>query len=287
MNSCALARRAASSTSASSRVAAIGDVVAHRAVEQEDVLLHDREQAAVRASLKSRMSEPLTRIRPSVGSWKRATRSVTVVLPAPLGPRARRRAAGHRDVEVADNRPPSRYSNSTCSSESLDDAGPARIGPVGSCRPHAQHLEHRSIAASDRCSSRTRLTMLQTGLRQQERVPLERHDVADRGVATFQIAAEPEMTTLTRETSRPQTSTEQLAALREQLLAQHGVPAAHVVEQLALLATERAHDANARERLADAAVDLLDVFADGAIDRADAPREAKLMIIAPGSPASP
>ena len=50
MNSWALARRAASSTSASRRVvAAVGDVVAHRAVEQEDVLLDDRQQVAVGA----------------------------------------------------------------------------------------------------------------------------------------------------------------------------------------------------------------------------------------------
>ena len=58
--------------------------------------------------------------------------------------------------------------------------------------------------------------------------------------------------------------------MREQLLAQHGVPPAHVFEQLAHLAAERAHDANARERFADAAVDVLDVLAHRAVDRPDA-----------------
>ena len=48
MNSWALARRAASSTSASvASWRAVGDVVAHRAVEQEDVLLDDGQQVAI------------------------------------------------------------------------------------------------------------------------------------------------------------------------------------------------------------------------------------------------
>ena len=76
--------------------------------------------------------------------------------------------------------------------------------------------------------------------------------------------------------SRPHdVQSDQLAAVREQLLAQHRVAAAHVVEQLARLAAERAHDADAGERLADAAVDLLGVLADRAVDRPDAPRERR------------
>ncbi len=75
--------------------------------------------------------------------------------------------------------------------------------------------------------------------------------------------------------------------MREQLLAQHRVPAAHVVEQLAHLAAERAHDADAGERLADAAVDLLGVLAHRAVDRPDrAARTTKLISITPGMIAS-
>ena len=82
------------------------------------------------------------------------------------------------------------------------------------------------------------------------------------------------MTTLTLETSRPHDGPQhQLAPLGEELLTQHGVPAAHVVEQLAHLASEGAHDADAGERLADAAVDLLDVLAHRAVDRTNAARE--------------
>ena len=75
------------------------------------------------------------------------------------------------------------------------------------------------------------------------------------------------------EQQAPRRPEHQLAAVREQLLAQHRVAAAHVVEQLAHLAAERAHDADAGERLADAAVDLLGVLAQRPVDRPDAPRE--------------
>ena len=51
------------------------------------------------------------------------------------------------------------------------------------------------------------------------------------------------------------------------------MPAAHVVEQLADLAPERPHHADAGERLADPAVDLLGVLADRAVDRPDPPGE--------------
>ena len=78
------------------------------------------------------------------------------------------------------------------------------------------------------------------------------------------------MTTFTaRHEQAPRRPQHQLAAMREELFAQHRVPAAHVVEQLAHLAAERADHANAGERLADAAVDLLDVLAHRPIDRPD------------------
>ena len=89
-----------------------------------------------------------------------------------------------------------------------------------------------------------------------------------------QIAAEPDDHDVDAgDEQAPDGPQQQLAAMREQFLAQHGVPAAHVVEQFALLPPERPHDADARERFADAAVDLLDVLAHRAIDRPDAPRE--------------
>ena len=55
----------------------------------------------------------------------------------------------------------------------------------------------------------------------------------------------------------------------KQLLAQNGVAADHIVEQLADFPPKGPDDANSRERLAHAAVDLLHVFADRAVDRPD------------------
>ena len=50
------------------------------------------------------------------------------------------------------------------------------------------------------------------------------------------------------------------------------MPPAHVLDELALLAPEGAHDADARKRLADPAVDLLGVLAQRPVDRPDATR---------------
>ena len=89
-----------------------------------------------------------------------------------------------------------------------------------------------------------------------------------------QVAAVPDDDDVdARDQQAPRRPQHQLAPVREQLLAQHRVPAAHVVEQLPHLAPERADDADAGERLADAAVDLLDVLADRAVDRPDAARQ--------------
>ena len=71
--------------------------------------------------------------------------------------------------------------------------------------------------------------------------------------------------------------------MREQLLAQHRVTAEQVVEQLARLPRERADDADARERLAHAAVDALDVLADASGRSAGrGATNAKLISITPG-----
>jgi len=77
----------------------------------------------------------------------------------------------------------------------------------------------------------------------------------------------------TRLQQPPRRPQEQLAALREHLLAQHGVPPQHVVEQLLHLPPERADDPNPREGLAHPAVDLLHVGAQRPVDGPDAPRE--------------
>ena len=113
------------------------------------------------------MSVPLSRIRPRVGSWKRATRSVTVVLPAPLRPTsATTEPPGTVTLKSRTTGRPSRYSNSTSSNADLvhDLRRVARVRPVrlvGSASPSTSNT--RSIAASDRCSSENELTMFQTG----------------------------------------------------------------------------------------------------------------------------
>ena len=188
MNSCALARRAASSTSASRRVvAAVRDVVAHRSVEQEHVLLHDRQQSRDRSrSRKSRMSMPLRSIRPRVGSWNRATRSVTVVLPAPLRPTsATTDPPGTVTLKSRTTGRPSRYSNSTSSNRDLlDERGAvAASGPVRLVVGHPEHLEHPLHRRQRSLQLGERVHDVPHRPHQQHRVPLERHDVADRGAA--------------------------------------------------------------------------------------------------------
>src|SRR5712692_2305393 len=62
------------------------------------------------------MSVPLSARRPRVGSWKRATRSVTVVFPAPLRPTsATTDPPGTTTLKSRTTGWPSRYSNSTFS----------------------------------------------------------------------------------------------------------------------------------------------------------------------------
>ena len=61
--------------------------------------------------------------------------------------------------------------------------------------------------------------------------------------------------------------------MREQLLPQHRVSAAQVVEQLARLGAERPNDANARECLANSPIDLFGILTQRAIDRAHASRK--------------
>ena len=184
------------------------------------------------------------------------------------------RSAGHDDVEVADDRPAlAVFELDVVEADLVHDArGVDGVGPVGLVVGHRQHFE-------DALHGRQRTLQLGEGVddvpdrvQQQERVPLEGHDVADRGAADdVQVAAVPDDDDVDAgDEQAPGGPQDQLAAMGEQLLAQDGVAAAHVVEQLAHFAAEGADDANAGEGFADAAVDLLDVLADRAVDGPDA-----------------
>ena len=190
------------------------------------------------------------------------------------------RSARHRDVEVAHDRPALAILElDVLEPDLVHDRAARRARRAGpACRASiASTSNTRSIAASDRCSSENELTMFHTGLSSRNvyhwNAMMSPIDARPRDV---QIAAVPDDHDVhAAEQQAPRRPEHQLAAVREQLLAQHRVAAAHVVEQLGRLAPERAHDANARERFADAAVDLLGVLAHRAVDRPDAARERR------------
>src|SRR6266496_931197 len=188
------------------------------------------------------MSVPLSRMRPRVGSWKRATRSVTVVFPAPLRPtNATTEPPGTATLKSRTTGCPARYSKATSSNRSSrTSAGAGRAsGRSGLSSSIASTSNTRSIAAND------------------VQVAAEPHD--DHADARLQ-----------QPPRRPQ---QQLAPVGEQLFAQHRVAAEHVAEQLLDLLAERPHHPDARERLADAAVDHLHILPHGAVDGANAPHE--------------
>ena len=225
------------------------------------------------------MSAPFSRMRPCVGSWNRATRSVTVVLPAPLRPTsATTDPPGTVTLKSRTTGPPFAVLELDVLEPDLahDARRVPRVRAVGLVVLHAQHLEHALHRRQRPLQLGERVHDVPHRVQQQERVPLERHDVADRRAPDdVQVAAVPDDDHVDAgDEQAPRRPEDQLAPVREQLLAQHRVPPAHVVEQLAHLAPERAHDADAGERLADAAVDLLDVLAHRAVDRPDPPREA-------------
>ena len=171
------------------------------------------------------------------------------------------RPAGHGDVEVAHHRPALAILELDVLEPDLvhDRRRVARVRPVGLVVRHRQHFEHALHRRERALQLGERVDDVPDRVQQQERVPLERHDVADRGAADdVQVAAVPDDHDVDAgDQQAPRRPQHQLAAMREQLLAQHRVAAEHVVEQLAHLAPERADDADARERLADPAVDLL------------------------------
>ena len=226
---------------------------------------------------KSRMSVPLSRMRPRVGIVKARHQVGHRRLPGAAAAHQRdHRSAGHGDVEVAHHRPAlAIFELDVLELDLVHDARRvARVGPVGLVVLHRQHFEHALHRRQRPLQLGEGIDDVPDRVQQQERVPLERHDVADRGAADdVQVAAVPDDHDVDAgDQQAPRRPQHQLAAMREQLLAQHGVPPAHVVEQLAHFPPERPDDANARERLADAAVDLFHVLANRAVDRPDAPR---------------
>ena len=168
MNSWALARRAASSTSlVAGVVPAVGDVVAHRAVEQKHVLLHDGQQVAIGAQAEVadvgavEQNPPAGRIVKSgdqVGHRRLAR--------AAAAHQGDHRAAGHGDVEVANDRPAFAILElDVLEADFVDHRAARRSRPAcPACRSSiASTSKTRSIAASERCSSEKELTMFQTG----------------------------------------------------------------------------------------------------------------------------
>ena len=208
------------------------------------------------------MSVPLSRIRPAVGSWKRATRSVTVVLPAPLRPTS---ATTDPPGAVTLKSRTTGLARAVLELHVLEAqllaprAGRRRAsGRSGLSGVHRQHFEHPLHRGQRALQLGEGVDDVPHRVQQQERVPLERHDVADRrAAAQVQVAAVPHDHDVDAAQQQvPRGPDDHLAALREELLAQHGVAPAHVLEQLVDLPAERPHHADARERLAHPAVDL-------------------------------
>jgi len=119
--------------------------------------------------------------------------------------------------------------------------------------------------------------MFQTGLSSRNVYPLESHDIADRGAAAnVQIAAVPDDYDVDDpQQQAPGGPEDGLAALGEQLLAEHRMPPAQVVECLPQFAPEGPDDPNPRERLAHAAINLFRILAHRTVDGPDAPGEDK------------
>ncbi len=133
----------------------------------------------------------------------------------------------------------------------------------------------RSIAASDRCSSENELTMFQTGLSSRNVYHWNAMmSPIDARPAMFSQPPYQTITTFTPLSSRPHDvqSTSSRRCANSSLRSTVCRPRMYSSSSRRL-AAERAHDANARERFADAAVDLLGVLSQRAIDRTHAPRE--------------
>ena len=143
-----------------------------------------------------RMSWPFSRIRPLVGSWNRATRSVTVVLPAPLRPTsATTEPPGTTTSKSAHHRPrPPVLERHVLEAHLRHLARRVhRVRQVRLVLRHRQHVEHPFHRRQRPLQLGERVHDVPHRVEQQERVPLEGHDVADRGAAQqVQVAAVPD-----------------------------------------------------------------------------------------------
>ena len=178
---------------------------------------------------KSRMSLPLSRMRPLRGVVKAGHQVRHRRLAGAAAAHQRdHRSAGHDHAEVAHHRPAFAILELDVLEANLPHHARrvAGVGPVGLVVLHRQHFEHA-------LHRRQRTLQLGEGIddvphrvQQQEGVPLERHDVADGGAAAqVQVAAVPDDDDVDDcQQQVPGSPEDQLAALREQLLAQHGVP---------------------------------------------------------------
>ena len=209
---------------------------------------------------------PFRSSRPRVGSWNRADEIGHRRLPGPAAADERDdRAAGHLQVEVAHDRPALAVLEVDRFELDRLDHGWGRpcVGLVRLVALHPEHLE-------DALHRRERALQLREGvddvphrIQQEERVPLERHDVADRRASRHvQEPAVPDDHDVDDADEQPPEHPEdELPPVGEEILPQDRVPAQHVLQQLARLAPEGTDHPDARERLAHAAVDLLDVLA--------------------------
>src|SRR6266576_2735579 len=183
----------------------------------------------------SRISTPFSRIRPCVGSWNRATRSVTVVFPAPLRPTsATTDPPGAVRLNSWTTGIPGRYSNATSSNvSSRTRAGASRAsGRSGLSRSMPRTSKTRSMAASERCISENELTMLQTGFSRRNMYHWNAMMSPTDATHDAQVAAEPDDHHADAGFQQPPRRPEpQLPAVRKQLFAQYRVAAQHEADQ--------------------------------------------------------
>ena len=155
---------------------------------------------------------PLSRMRPRVGIVKaRHQVGHRRLARAAAADQRDHRSAGHGDVEVAHHRPALAVLELDVLEPDLvhDARRVARVGPVGLVVLHRQHLEHALHRRQRPLQLGERVDDVPDRVQQQERVPLERHDVADRGAADdVQVAAVPDDHDVDRaERAGPTTST--------------------------------------------------------------------------------
>ena len=228
--------------------------------------------------MKDLRSLPFSRIRPLVGivEPRHQVGHGRLAGPAPAHER-HHRASGNDDIEVLHHRAAltvfERHLVEPELRHHLWRLHGARL--VGFVLLHGQHVEHALHGGQRPLELRERVHDVPHRAEQQERVPLERHDVAHRRPALqVQQAAVPDDHDVDGAEQQPPGGPDHhLAPLGEELLAKDRVPAPQELQQLERLAPESPHHADAGERLPHAPVDPLHVLAHHAVDGPDAARE--------------